>query len=127
MLSLARIPWKKGFFPGFLAFFKLNGRLYRYATYNRSKISQVQVEDDVVRVEMINREYKLNLKVYRKSGGVLKAPRHGSMDREIGESIISSMDLELRDRHGHLLYGDRALHTGLEIVGNVEQYFQNID
>ena len=45
MLSLARIPWMGGFFPGFLSFFRTGDRLYRFATYKSSTVEQVRVND----------------------------------------------------------------------------------
>ncbi len=43
MISLARIPWMKGYFPGFLSFFKTGDKLYRFATYNRSQVESIEL------------------------------------------------------------------------------------
>jgi len=123
MLSVARIPWRKSFFPGFLSFLMLNGKVYRFATWNRSVISRIGVRDGEVLVELANRRHKLKVRVERKEGGILKAPRHGSMDREITESIVSSLTLELSDQRGTVLFSGKGLHAGLEIVGDVTRYF----
>ncbi len=125
MLSLARIPWMGGFFPGFLSFFKTGGRLYRFATYKHSAVKRLEVEEDEVRIELSNRSHTLTVLVYRKTGGILKAPRHGEMDREIKESIVSSMMLKLEDKQGKLLFKGRGAYTGLEIVGDVAKFFNN--
>jgi hypothetical protein len=127
MISLARIPWLNGFFPGFLSFLLLDEKVYRFATYNRSRISHVEIRDDVVSFSVSNRRYQLNVKAWRKESGILKAPRHGNMDRDIQESVVSSLELELRDAKGALIYQDRGRFAGLEIVGNVARYFQDID
>ena len=126
MLSLARIPWMGGFFPGFLSFFRTGDRLYRFATYKNSTVEQVRVEADEVHIELGSRSLTLSVRVYRTKGGVLKAPRHGEMDREIQESIVSSLDLQLKDRQGKLLFKGKGAHAGLEIVGDVAKYFNNI-
>ncbi len=123
MLSVARIPWLKSYFPGFLAFLLINGRVYRFATYNRSKVTSLEVSDREVRVVLENRRYRLEVKALRMDGGVLKAPRHGSMKREIKESIISTLHLELKDRHGNVLFSDAGRFAGLEIVGDMQQYY----
>jgi hypothetical protein len=125
MLSLARIPWMRGYFPGFLSFFLTEGQLYRFATYNRSSVSIIEVLDDAVHITINNRTHTLTVYVYRRTGGILKAPRHGQMEREIRESIISRLDLELRDKEGKLLFEGKGLHAGLEIVGDVAKYFKN--
>ncbi len=45
------------------------------------------------------------------------------MDREIKESIISSLKLVLRNRKGKILYNDTGRYAGLEIVGDMVQYY----
>lgn len=123
MLSLARIPWLKGHFPGFLSFLQLNGRIYRFATYNRSNVVSLEVLPGSVRVVLKNKNHQLTVKALRMEGSVLKAPRHGNMDREIKESIISKVNLELKDHHGNVKFNDEGRFAGLEIVGDMEQFF----
>ena len=123
MLSLARIPWLKSYFPGFLSFLHLNGKVYRFATYNRSVVKSLEVTDDYVEVRLNSRKFQLKVKALRRDGGILKAPRHGAMDRDIKESIISSLHLELKNRKGEVLFSDQGKFAGLEIVGDMEQYY----
>ncbi len=123
MISLARIPWMKGFFPGFLSFLRVNEKVYRFATYNRSKVEQLRVDPERVYLRVANRRHQLSALALRRDGGVLKAPRHGEMDREIKESVISTVSLELKDRTGRVLFADHGKYAGLEIVGDMEQYF----
>lgn len=127
MLSVARIPWMKGHFPGFLSFLLAGGKLYRFATYNRSVIRGLEVKKDHVQIILNNRHYSLKARVMRLEGGMLKAPRHGNMDREIKESIVSTVSLELKNHQGKVIFRDVGQFAGLEIVGDVEQYFRKID
>jgi tocopherol cyclase len=127
MLSVARIPWLKGFFPGFLSFLLAGGKLYRFATYNHSVVRTLEVDPDQVNIFLYNRKYSLRVRVMRLDGGILKAPRHGNMDREIKESIISTMNIELKDRTGRVIFKDSGQYAGLEIVGDVQQYFPKND
>lgn len=126
MLSLARIPWMQGYFPGFLSFVMIGGKIYRFATYNRSSVTNIEVLEDAVHIKLRNARHTLEVSVYRNIGGILKAPRHGQMEREIQESIVSRLDLELRDKQGILLFKGKGFHAGLEIVGDVAKYFKNI-
>ena len=103
----------------------VNGKLYRFATYNRSAVSLIEVKDDAVHIELRNGSILLTVNVYRSIGGILKAPRHGKMEREIQESIVSRLDLELKDKQGKLLFKGNGYHAGLEIVGDVAKYFKN--
>jgi tocopherol cyclase len=123
MLSVARIPWLNGHFPGFLSFLQLQGKVYRFATYNGSKVASLNVTQEVVKVVLRNREHVLEIEALRQDGGMLKAPRHGAMDREIQESIISTLKLVLKNRRGEVLHSDTGRYAGLEIVGDMEQYY----
>ena len=114
-----------GFFPGFLSFAMIGGKLYRFATYNRSAVNLIEINDDAVHIKLRNGSYSLTVIVYRSTGGILKAPRHGKMEREIQESIVSRLNLELRDKQGRLLFKGGGNRAGLEIVGDVAKYFQN--
>lgn len=125
MLSVARIPWLKGYFPGFLSFLQLENKLYRFATYNRSSVKSLSETEDKVNIELANKRYMLEVSISKQDGGMLKAPRHGMMDRDIKESIISSLDLVLKNRNGETLFSGRGGYAGLEIVGNMEQYYGN--
>lgn len=127
MISLARIPWLRGFFPGFLSFLLADGKLYRFATYNRSQVERLEVTEAHVSIVLKSRKYRLKVRALISDGGVLKAPRHGAMDREIRESIVSAVDLELTGRNGALIFADTGDYAGLEIVGRMEKYYQNID
>jgi hypothetical protein len=123
MLSVARIPWRKSYFPGFLSFLLVEGKLYRFATYNRSAIHEIRVTEKDVRIDLSGRKHRLKVRVMRMEGGVLKAPRHGNMDREITESVVSSLNLELSDKNGRVLFRGKGQYAGLEIVGDVTRYF----
>jgi len=123
MLSVARIPWRRSFFPGFLSFLLHEGKVIRFATYNRSVIRRIEVNDEDVQVELSNRRYRLKVRAMRQDGGTLKAPRHGSMDREITESIVSSLTLDLSDSRGKALFRGKGQYAGLEIEGDVTRYF----
>jgi hypothetical protein len=127
MLSVARIPWLRGYFPGFLSFLLVDKTLYRFATYNNSKVSSLRETEDRVEVVLSNKKHTLEVGALKQEGGLLKAPKLGSMERHIKESILSSLDLVLKNREGQLIYAGRGNFAGLEIVGNMEQYYKNID
>jgi len=58
---------------------------------------------------------------------VLKAPRHGVMERDIRESMVSGIQVELSRKNGEVIFSDRGELAGVEIVGQVERYFRNND
>jgi len=124
MVSVARIPWLTGHFPGFLSFFRLNGTVYRFATYNRSVIEHIGVDQDAVKMRLRNRRHILELEVERNISGELKAPVKGEMERKIAESLDAGMLITLKAKSGKVLYHGQGAHAGLEIVGDVEQYIR---
>jgi hypothetical protein len=127
MISLARIPWLRGYFPGFLCFLLAEGRLYRFATYNHSEVEHLTTSAGEVRIIVRKRTLKLHIRAFLKEGVVLKAPRHGVMERDIRESMVSGIQVELSRKNGEVIFSDRGELAGVEIVGQVERYFRNND
>jgi len=122
MISIARIPWLNGFFPGFLSFVMVNGEVFRFATYNRSRIDRLEVDGKSVQLTMSNRRARLQVTVDRNLAGQLKAPVHGQMERKIAESLDATMALELSRSDGSRVFTGEGKHAGLEVVGDVVQY-----
>jgi hypothetical protein len=123
MLSVARIPWLRGYFPGFLSFLQVEDNLYRFATYNRSQVKMLRESEHRVDLVLANKKFTLEVSAMKQEGGLLKAPKQGSMERHIKESILSTLDLELKNQKGEVIFSDRGRFAGLEIVGNMEQYY----
>lgn len=122
MISVARIPWLTGHFPGFLSFFRIGGEIYRFATYNRSKLRKLALQPDKVELEMDNRKYRIEVIVERKVSGLLKAPVKGQMERKIAESLDADLSVRLSKQDGKVIYEGKGEHAGLEIVGDVTAY-----
>jgi hypothetical protein len=122
MLSVARIPWGSGFFPGFLSFLYVEGEVFRFATYNGSKIRSISANDKEILIEVQNRKHHMKISAIPNRSGMLKAPRHGNMDREIFESLNSSLKIELSDSKGKLIFQSRGVYAGLEVVGDIARY-----
>lgn len=122
MISVARIPWLTGHFPGFLSFIRIAGGVHQFATYNGSKITSLDIREKVVDIILKNRKSSLNISIERNISGLLKAPVQGEMNRKIAESLDARMKVELMDSSGKIIFSGTGSHAGLEIVGNVQQY-----
>ena len=122
MISIARIPWLRGHFPGFLSFFYVNGKVYRFATYNRSQIKSVEMDQDEANVVLVKGGMQLEVNISRSVSGNLKAPEMGEMSRKIAESLDAELNIRLRSKNGQVLLEDTGHHAGLEIVGDVTKY-----
>jgi hypothetical protein len=124
MISVARIPWLTGHFPGFLSFFSMGDKVYRFATYNRSEIERIELQSDKVELQLTNRKYVLEVIVERKVSGQLMAPVKGQMERKIAESLDADLTVRLSNSDGGLIYEGKGEHAGLEIVGDVTKYIK---
>jgi hypothetical protein len=122
MLSIARIPWLSGHFPGFLSFIKVKDTIYRFATYKSSKIAELEIEKDSVEVILENKTHTLFVQVERGVSGILKAPVKGEMERKIAESLDADIYVKLIRNTGEIIFQAKGMHASLEIVGNVNKY-----
>ena len=121
MLSVARIPWIKSSFTGFLCVVYTRGREYRFATYTGAKIEDLHVEGGNARVRISDGRYQLTVRAEQGAPAGLKAPVNGGMDRIISESITSKMHVNLKTTGGRLIIDEVGEHAGMEIAGNMEE------
>ena len=124
MISIARIPWLRGHFPGFLSFLRVGREVYQFATYNGSKIIFLDVQEHFVEIILKSKKATLNISVKRNTSGLLKAPVHGEMNRKIAESLDANIKVILRNADGKTIFEGSGTHAGLEIVGDVQQYIR---
>jgi hypothetical protein len=81
--SIAHIPWMGNFFIGYISVFLYKGKVYRFATYNESKINKIELKEDQANIILKNNDIELKVEAKRKNGGILKAPVLGNMERRI--------------------------------------------
>ena len=120
MVSVAVIPWLGREFAGFIICLLYKGHLYRFTTYNLSKIVTLTVKDTDFNLVVQNSKYRLTLKGLIMDGVNLKAPTFVSMNREINETLNASIDVRLTDKNGGVIYEGQGRHAGLETVGDLE-------
>jgi hypothetical protein len=127
MLSTAVIPWLGHAFGGFIIGVLHDGVLYRFATYNRSRIKGVKLEDTQVSINVESPQYSLEIRAQKAKGGLLQAPTFVEMDRRILETLNATIEIQLREHHGKLIYAGVGRHAGLETVGDLEHLIAMID
>ena len=116
MLSIAKIPWLGRFFMGFLSFFYHKGKLYRFATYNGSKLQGVTFSGRKLELSLAGKSGRIDVSAFVRQTGELKAPDRGSMTRRIKESVDSEVELVFSDRTGEEIFRGRGKRAGLEII-----------
>lgn len=119
MTSIARIPWLRGSFVGFLGFLWFEGRFHRFATYTGARLRRLSVEGHEVLLEISDAETVLEVRGLRSGEGSLQAPVLGLMDRRIAESLDARLEIRLRAAEGGELFHATGCAAGLEVVGDV--------
>lgn len=121
MLSIARIPWLRGHFIGFLSVLMIEGKIYKFATYTGARIVELEISDERVLATIEDGSHVLKVNALSSHAGLLRAPVSGVMDRRIAESIDATVKLSLSERDSTPLYSGKGLHAGLEVVGRREE------
>ena len=117
--SVAIIPWIRRAFRGFIVGLWLDGKLYRFATYNGAKIEMLEISDTLVKWELRNRRYRLLLNARRVDGGLLRGPTRVDMGKRVVETLNASIQVQLKTLEGRLLFEGVGEHAGLEVIGDL--------
>lgn len=121
-LSVAKIPWVRNSFVGFIAGLWLNGQLIQFTTYNKSKLIRSLIDKDKVELLLQNRHYKLEIKARRDDATLLASPIQGFMDGRIEESMTSNIEVWLTDlKSNKVIFHDTGRNTGLEVAGKIDE------
>ena len=114
--SMAYIPFYVRDFLGFISNIQVNGKEYRFATYNNSKIKLSLPYDDTVLVTMENSKAKVKIFGKAEHMGNLQAPVLSGMDKTIKEGVSGTIELELWDKENNTHYQVIGSMAGVEIV-----------
>ena len=126
MLSVARIPWVKGSFIGFLCVLHFEDVEYRFATYTGSRIDDLQIVNGTINVKIAGRRHNLTICATQGDPAGLKAPVNGGMDRIITESVTSEVYVQLQKNSGEIIFEETGAHGGMEIAGNTRELYDGI-
>lgn len=115
MLSVADIPFKIFNFRGIICSLIIDDKEYKFTTYNNAKIIKYKVEKDSIDITLKKSSYYLNIKSQNNKSLKLSAPVKGKMEKEIFESISSTVKVILR-KNNTIIFSDICTNCGLEIV-----------
>ena len=114
--SVAKIPFLSFSFTGFICNLIHQGKEYRFATYNGSKLIVNERTDTSVHLELRNKRYHLEIKgevvLFKK----LLAPKMGAMDKTIKEGLSGKVEILLKDNKGHTILNSSSFQCGMELV-----------
>ena len=120
--SVAKIPWLRSSFVGFIAGVWLKDRLIRFTTYNQSKLRKSFANEKEVEIILENKNYLLEILAHRDGSTQLASPINGFMNGRIEESMTSSIAVMLTDKKNNkILLSDTGNNAGLEVAGNIQE------
>ncbi|MDZ7264360.1 MAG: tocopherol cyclase family protein [candidate division KSB1 bacterium] len=122
MLSIARIPWLRGDFRGFIIGLYLAGHLYRFTTYTGAKLEHVRLTPGEVQVQVVDRSYRLTIVATRNNGSLLHAPYEQQMMLRVAETLSSEVKVSLfRLQDEALIFAGRGLPAALDVHGKMAE------
>ncbi len=125
--SVAKIPWLKSSFTGFISGLWLRDKLVKFTTYNGSVLKKVVAGKEKVEITLGNKKYLLDIIVERDKATSLASPLKGDMGGRIEESMFSKLEINLADtKSGKSLYYGHARNAAVEVAGNVEEIISSI-
>ena len=119
--SVARIPWMRNSFTGFIAGLWLRDRLIRFTTYNNSVLKKSFADKNKCEIVIENRNYIIEMLVHRDHATALASPILGMMEGRIEESMTARTDLRLIEKKTRkTMFEDCGRNTAVEIAGNIQ-------
>lgn len=115
MVSVATIPLLTTSFIGHLCHLHLDGKDYRFATYNGSKITQLKITDQHLFLILTKNQWRLKINAWLDDAKELKAPLNGAMTDTIKEGLGGTLDFKLYHQN-QLIHVDSSPYAGIEVV-----------
>ncbi len=119
--SIARIPWMRSAFPGFIVGFWHAGVLHRFATYLGSRVERLELNCSEINWTLVNHTHRLEITADRAHAGLLHAPGDAGMGRRVAESLSADFQVRLSHKNGAEIFADLGKWAGLEVVGDVSR------
>ncbi|MGB4968551.1 MAG: tocopherol cyclase family protein [Saprospiraceae bacterium] len=120
--SVAKIPWIRSSFVGFIAGFWLQNKLIKFTTYNQSHLRTCHIDNHKVEIILENNKYRLHVNASRNNATALASPIRGLMDGRIEESMTSILEVKLVDlKSNQQIFHDFGRNAGLEVAGNIKE------
>ena len=122
--SVAKIPWLKNYFTGYIFGLLYNGKIHRFTKYNGTKICKLMVNADQIGVKLENRKSILEISAKKAKGVDLPAPSLGEMISRVNESLNSRVNVNFymknKDKN-ELIFSGTGRNAGLELVGGINE------
>ena len=115
MISIAHIPFKTFSFRGFICDLIIDNNEFKFATYNNAKLIKYNIDGDILNINIRKGNYYLDITSKCDKTLKLSAPVKGKMEKDIFESITSTIKVTLM-QDDKTIFSDISTNCGLEIV-----------
>jgi tocopherol cyclase len=115
MCSIATIPYGAINFTGLICVLLVDGRQYRFATYNGARVVDIRRQGGELTVKLRRGKYKLQIKASSTVFGKLIAPTTTGMNRKIEETVDAAYHIVLTSG-GKEVYSGTFGNGGLEML-----------
>ncbi|MBO5478869.1 MAG: hypothetical protein J6A04_04070 [Clostridia bacterium] len=115
MLSVADIPFSIFTFRGIICVLIIDNQEYKFTTYNNAKLIEYDLDSKLLNITLKKGPYRLNITSTYDTGLRLSAPVKGKMEKDIFESISSSITVNLK-KNNRVIFSDTSTQCGIEIV-----------
>lgn len=115
MFSEAIIPFLGFHFNGLIVSLIVNGKEYRFATYNHAGVLKKEISPSRAYYEIKRGRQKLVVEATNNRTTSLASPKNGVMNQSIKEGLSGKVKLQLYENN-QLIYEDTGIHAGLEIM-----------
>lgn len=120
--SVAKIPWVTKAFTGFIAGLWLHDKLFRFTTYNGTRLRKSFADEKKIELVLENSRHRLELLAHRDQSTSLASPIGGLMDGRIEESMTAKIEVMLTDKKENtVLLNDTGRNAGLEVAGKIKE------
>ena len=119
--SVALIPWLRSSFRGFIVGLHHHGRLHRWTTYNRSRETELVIDDSHVRWTLVGPDGRLELAAERVRGGLLHAPLRTAMHQRVEETMDGRVAIRHVDPSGRVVLAGEGSCAGMEVFGDIDR------
>ncbi len=114
--SVATIPFLSFTFTGYICNLIHQGKEYRFATYNGSKLVVNERTDTSVHLILKNKRHTLEIKGVVLLSKNLLAPKLGSMNKTIKEGLSGKVEILLKDKKDNIILKSKSHKCGMELV-----------
>jgi tocopherol cyclase len=115
--SIADIPFMGKSFLGYIINLVIDGKEYRFATYNNSKLKIQSITKEKITLLLEDSKTKLKIEAYLNETGELIAPQKGRMQKIVKEEVSGKVKINLYNKQTGIVYEDICYMAGIEVVG----------